>query len=85
MKIQGIINQPINFTLVPGMLGPKRWSKSSCKTFLGTEGKGDWQQSGWIYQSQDMSDSPGVSCGKNTGLEEEHWISFALILARFLT
>lgn len=40
------------------MLGPKTQSKSSCKTFLGTEGKGDWQQSAWIYQSQVMTDQP---------------------------
>lgn len=83
MKIQGIINKPTNLTLVPGMVGPKRWSNSSCKTFLGTEGKGAWRKDGFI-RAKSCLNSPGTGYGKKTRLEE-HWMSFALILAMFLT
>lgn len=81
--MQGIINQPTS----PWFLGCWDQKGGVClliRHFWAQKEKVIGNSQDGFTRAKSCLTSPGASYGKKTGLEE-HWMSFALLLARFLT
>lgn len=81
MKIEGIINQSTSLWFL-GCWDQKGGVSLLLRHFWAQNEKVIGNSQDGFTRAKLSLTSPGASYGKKTGLEE-HWMSFALILARF--